>query len=54
METRYVNGEMVHPSYRVTAEDEVYNNITASMCNLPFRDADAFVPGVFMNVYKNG
>lgn len=29
----------------MTAEDVVFNNIKASMCNLPLRDPDTFVPG---------
>lgn len=42
-----VNGEVVHPSSRVivSAEDVVNSKLSVSLCKLPLRDPDSFVPG---------
>lgn len=53
-----VNGEVVHPSSRVivSAEDVVNSNVYVSLCKLPLRDPDSFVPSLeaYMFVCKSG
>lgn len=46
-----VNGQVVHPLSRVfvSAEDVVNSNVSVSMCELPLRNPDTFVPGSIHN-----